>query len=148
MITIISYTKDKLPLQKKEIQYLIETVTKSEKVAVREVALVIVGTTRMRTLNKRYRKKDAPTDILSFQADDDEAWGDLILCPAYIEKKAREYNQSKKEAYTVLCIHGLFHLLGYDHSTESDFKRMLQKEVDVYRKVAKTLGIPSQRSDI
>ncbi len=148
MITVHNYTKRRIPLSHKEIEYLVESVRRMQRAPRKDLSVVIVGVKRMAKLNAQYRGQQKPTDILSFRADAENEYGDLIICPEYIEKKAREYNQPIKEAYAVLCIHGMLHLLGYDHETDRDFKKMFTQELVIYKRVAKKLRIAQVRSDL
>lgn len=148
MITVHNYTKRRIPLSRNDIECIVESVRRMQRVPHKDLSVVIVGLKRMATLNAQYRGKQKPTDILSFRSDDVGEYGDLIICPEYIQKKAREYNQPIKEAYVVLIIHGMLHLLGYDHETDRDFKQMLTQELAIYRKISKKLRIAQTRSDV
>jgi probable rRNA maturation factor len=115
-------------------------------------SLVIAGEQRMTTLNTTYRGKEGVTDILSFPSGESESgtmdWGDIILCPQYIDATFTKHGVSRKEHYTVLVIHGLLHLLGYDHHTNKEYVQMLTKELAVYKRVALRLRIPKERRDL
>ncbi len=96
----------------------------------------------IRHYNKQYRSKDVSTDILSFayhphikageriipKTEDDKNLGDLILAPAYIKKKAPEWDQPFDQRLRELLVHGICHLLGYDHETDADFEVMQKQE--------------------
>ena len=94
----------------------------------REVRLsvVFVGSARMRKLNAMWRHKDKPTDVLSFvlQKRQTKLSGEIILCPAVIQKK--EYGIPIRFDAKVehLLIHAILHLCGFDHQTDSDWKKM------------------------
>lgn len=148
MIIVHNYTKRRIPLSRNDIEYIVESVRRMQRVPHKDLSVVIVGVQRMTRLNVQYRGKQKPTDILSFRADAENEYGDLIMCPEYIEKKAREYNQPLKEAYAVLCIHGMLHLLGFDHETDRDFKKMFTQELAIYRKISKKLRIAQVRTDV
>lgn len=80
----------------------------------------------MRQYNKRYRGKDRPTDVLSFEAsaemkrDDPGYLGDLLLCVEYAAHEAHRRGISLEEELARLVIHGVLHLVGYDHATVRD----------------------------
>lgn len=100
--------------------------------------------------NAQYRNQDKPTDILSFSyhenlkpgkrikvtMPEDCNLGDLIICPTYIQKKAAEYEQSFEERLRILLVHGICHLLGYDHETDADYKKMQQLETKLLAQLA------------
>lgn len=81
--------------------------------------VTFVSKAKMRTLNKKFRGKNQPTDVLSFPALEIFArqghLGDLVICTDILEHQARELGHSTKKEIEVLIVHGLLHLLGYDH---------------------------------
>jgi probable rRNA maturation factor len=91
------------------------------------VSVVFVGAAKMRNLNKVYRKKDKATNVLAFPGGK-EALGEIVLCPLVIRKDALEYKISFTRTVSWMFIHGLLHLLGYDHKTTRQEQRMTQKE--------------------
>jgi probable rRNA maturation factor len=116
-----------------------------------DITVMFVSDKSMQEFNRQFRKIDKPTDILSFQAhdaiqpgkrivvahDDEKNLGDLILAPAYIQKDALQMNQSFDNRVRILLVHGICHLLGYDHETDADYKVMHKKE----QWLLKNLGI-------
>jgi rRNA maturation RNase YbeY len=74
---------------------------------------------KMKSLNRKFRGKDVPTDVLSFPALEIFArqghLGDLVICAPILEEQARRIGHSPKQELHVLLVHGLLHLLGYDH---------------------------------
>lgn len=84
----------------------------------------------MRAYNKQYRKKDRPTDVLSFEAsseikrDDPYDLGDILVCVEYARVQARRRGISTEEEVARLVIHGVLHLAGYDHATKRDESKM------------------------
>ena len=98
-----------------------------------EVAITLVSPSQIQALNKQFRKKDKPTDVLSFplwQAHPERPliyMGDLCLCPAVARRYAKELGHSLEQELKVLTVHGILHLCGYDHETnETDAKRMFR----------------------
>ncbi|WP_029608495.1 rRNA maturation RNase YbeY [Mycoplasma simbae] len=97
----------------------------------------IVDNNKIQKLNKEYRGKDYPTDILSFDFGQDELYdslpilpiGELIISHEKVEQQAQEFNHSIRREYCYLFAHGLVHLMGYDHETETD-KIEMDKIVD------------------
>ena len=103
----------------------------------------------IRNYNKNYRHKDKPTDILSFpyhqlkagdkikpQSDSDKNLGDLIISLEYVLKKAPEYGQTLETRMPILLVHGICHLLGYDHELDEEYKVMQRKENWLLKKIA------------
>lgn len=88
-----------------------------------DISIHCIGETKMRRLNRIFRGKDCPTDVLSFgdfgspkkgYAD----LGDVFLCIPYIRRQARRCLVSYEEELFRMCIHGILHALGYDHDTK------------------------------
>ena len=90
--------------------------------------VIIVSTEKIHELNKTYRNIDRPTDVISFALEDDETFvktdyrvlGDIYICLDKAKEQAIEYGHSFKREICFLSIHGLLHLLGYDHMTKED----------------------------
>ncbi|MGE0206334.1 MAG: rRNA maturation RNase YbeY [Candidatus Babeliales bacterium] len=103
--------------------------------------------------NKEYRHKDKPTDILSFpfypelkagerihaSAADEKNLGDLIISLEYVQKAAKELGVPFYKRMQVLLVHGICHLLGYDHIKDEDYKVMHKKELFLLKKLNTSL---------
>ena len=90
------------------------------------MTVAIVSDARVRALNRQYRKKDTPTDVLSFPAQERGFLGDVVIASGVAARQAREAGHSLAIEVRVLALHGLLHLLGYDH--ERDDGRMARLE--------------------
>ena len=90
------------------------------------MTVAIVSDARVRALNRQYRKKDTPTDVLSFPARERGFLGDVVIASGVAARQAREAGHSLAIEVRVLALHGLLHLLGYDH--ERDDGRMARLE--------------------
>lgn len=77
-----------------------------------EVSVALVGQKRIKELNKKYRKKDRPTDVLSFHCGD---FGEVVICPGEVRNNARKYHSTFEKELIRVLTHGIFHLLGYSH---------------------------------
>lgn len=82
----------------------------------------------IRKYNKKYRKKDAATDILSFPLGEEHDLGDIIISLERAQRDAGRQNRSFKEHLRVLLAHGIAHLLGFDHQTDEEHAEMQKKE--------------------
>jgi probable rRNA maturation factor len=96
------------------------------------LTIAIVADARVRTLNQRYRRKDAPTDVLSFPSDDKGYLGDVVIAAGVARRQARAAGHTLATELRVLALHGLLHLLGYDH--ERDDGRMARVEARLRRR--------------
>lgn len=101
-----------------------------------ELSLVVVGTRRSRTLNRRYLGHDYATNVLSFPAVSVGAvrqLGDIVICPAVLRREARAQGKSRRAHWMHLYVHGVLHLLGHDHERPAQARRMERREVSVLR---------------
>jgi len=105
----------------------------------------------IRSLNNKYRGIDKPTDVLSFslqegavkspEVENDKLLGDIIISVETAQRQANNLNHSMERELTVLLIHGLLHLTGYDHEEDTDYKIMryflfqviLTQKVNMYK---------------
>jgi len=99
-----------------------------------ELTIRVVNCKESQTLNKKYRNKNRPTNILSF-AGDDHYLGDLVICAPLVKKEAGEQNKPLMHHFAHLTIHGVLHLLGYDHHTKKQAKIMENLEVKILKKL-------------
>jgi probable rRNA maturation factor len=90
------------------------------------MTVVIVSDARVRALNRQYRKQDKATDVLSFPSEESGFLGDVVIASGVAARQAREAGHSLATELRVLALHGLLHLLGYDH--ERDDGRMARLE--------------------
>jgi len=104
-----------------------------------KVSLVLIKISEMRHLNKLYRKKDQATDILSFPINEGspipggcrEEIGDIFICPMFVRKK---YEKEYQPRMRHLFVHGVLHLLGFDHKRSADVDKMEKMERKILRR--------------
>jgi probable rRNA maturation factor len=82
------------------------------------MTVAVATDAKVRQLNRRFRHLDHATDVLSFPADDMEILGDVVIAKGVAGRQAREAGHSLEVELKVLALHGLLHLLGYDHDTD------------------------------
>ncbi len=103
-----------------------------------EIALILVDIDEIHKINKEYRHKDYPTDVISFESDDEEDEnyrGEIFLCVDKIYEQAKLYEHSNEREFAFLLVHGVLHLHGYDHMTEEDEKVMFAKQDEILNKL-------------
>ena len=115
-----------------------------------EVDVTIVDDEEIHALNREYRGMDKPTDVLSFALDEDmddsdepelvggpeeHLFGDIIISAETALRQAEEYGHGLEREMTYLAVHGMFHLLGYDHMTEAEKAEMRAKEEEALRAI-------------
>lgn len=110
------------------ISAIVDSLTK------KEIELIITDAHEMREINKEHRGIDKATDVLSFpyEAMPMIPLGSIVICREYIEQKAIEFGHTNDDEFALLFIHGLLHLLGYDH--EVDDGEMRQEEARLIQK--------------
>lgn len=101
-----------------------------------DVALRLVGEYEGRSLNRHYRGKDAPTNVLSFPAELPEGvklplLGDIVICAPVVQREARLQGKEVRAHFAHLTVHGVLHLLGFDHDDprEADLMENLEREI-------------------
>ena len=104
-----------------------------------DLSIAIVSDRRMRALNRQFRGKDAVTDVLSFPAESRGFMGDIVIAAGVSKRQARDAGHSAQTELRVLALHGLLHLLGYDH--EADDGRMARAEARLRRKAGLPEGL-------
>ena len=104
--------------------------------------ILFVDELRIQNLNKNYRNKDAPTDVLSFHYFEDFsdlnqtdiAW-EIVICENIMRNNAQEYKVPVLEEFYKIIIHATLHILGYDHENDKDHAEMKKLEEAIYAKV-------------
>lgn len=105
-----------------------------------EIVVRIVDEQESAELNEQYRHKSGPTNILSFPADLPEGielnlLGDLVICAPVLEQEALEQNKLLAHHWAHIIVHGVLHLLGYDHIDETEAELMENKEIAILNKL-------------
>ena len=123
----------------KELDKIIQFACKHMKVENPLLNIIIVDNEKIREINREYRNKDAVTDVISFAFEEvsDFEYSDIrFLGEIYISyercvSQAADYGHSVKREFCYLVVHGLLHLLGYDHMTDEDKKEMRTLEEEI-----------------
>lgn len=97
----------------------------------RALSVVFVNSVRIKELNKKYRKKNKPTDILSFEGDRD-CLGEMAICLSEVKRNAKQIKLNFKKELALVLIHGILHLLGYDHENKGLEARRMKKKEEYY----------------
>jgi|AJXC01.1.fsa_nt_gi conserved hypothetical protein TIGR00043 len=105
-----------------------------------ELLIRIVDKTEIQNLNKTYRHKNQPTNVLSFPSDlpieiDEEILGDVVICTDVVTDEAKAQNKTFDEHLTHMAIHGTLHLMGYDHIDETEASVMESLEIKILEKI-------------
>jgi probable rRNA maturation factor len=105
-----------------------EKVLKGENKSGTGLSVALVNEERMRELNKKYRRKNRVTDVLSFSYNDS---GEIVICPREVKKNVKKINSTFEKELARTLIHGILHLLGENHETSKlKAKKMEEKQED------------------
>lgn len=144
MQVIVRKTVNKVGVSDRYINDVVKRTLKETKNTACTVGVSVVGEMRMQTLNRTYRHKNYVTDVLSFVADDDflpgniqtdKDLGDIVICAKQIKRQAKEFGIPYKQEFTRMLVHGILHLLGYDHIKKRDAKVMLPMQENIVKKI-------------
>jgi probable rRNA maturation factor len=96
----------------------------------------VVGAARSRSLNARYRHKDKPTNVLSFSGpglspDGHHYLGELVICAPVVAREAVAHGKSPESHWAHMTIHGVLHLLGFDHERHAEARKMAAREIQI-----------------
>lgn len=109
-----------------------------------QVSLIIVDEKESQRLNKEFRGKDKPTNVLSFPMDmpadladdvDQLMLGDLVICASVVEAEAGQQNKLADAHWAHMIVHGMLHLQGYDHIEDSDADVMEAREIQYLKQL-------------
>lgn len=107
-----------------------------------EVSVIMVGEDEMAGYNRRYLDRSGPTDVISLPIEElvpgrppgssptgpPPLLGDVVIAPAFIRRQADELGSDFEDELALMVVHGILHLLGYDHASEEDAARMEERE--------------------
>lgn len=142
-----------VPLRRAPLRRAVELVRGVLGVQKFDLAVICVDNKNIQHINKTYREKNVPTDVLSFpyhenlkagempqpHFPDDYNLGDIFLGVEYIFQQCKE-NEDYYDLLTVTATHGLCHLLGFTHGTEAEWQKMYQREKQVLEELGQLMG--------
>lgn len=145
LIDIVDETGSVSEEMLKEVENLLQFAAEREGIQDQaEVSVTIVTNEDIQQINKEYRGKDTPTDVISFALEEEgegeveivgaeipPVLGDIIISADRTREQAEEYNHSFKRELGFLAVHGFLHLLGYDHMTKEEEEEMFTKQKDL-----------------
>lgn len=148
MIEINNLTTN--PVDEDFLKKIVSIVLEGEKIVKEvELSIALIGPGRMRKINRRYRGKNRVTDVLAFPESKIllekfkvgvvkkvQGLGEIVICLREVKKNAKRFNLSSEKELARVLIHGMLHLLGYDHEKAKEAKKIKEKE-DFY--LSKTL---------
>jgi probable rRNA maturation factor len=126
-MSVLVSNRQEFPVDEATLAALAERTLVAEGRPGVELSLSFVGEEEMADLHVRYMDEPGPTDVLSFPMDEDGLLGDVVVCPA----EAARNNPDIAAELRLLVVHGVLHLLGYDHEADDDRRAMWAKQ-DAY----------------
>lgn len=108
-----------------------------------ELTIRLVDYAESQALNRDFRGKDAPTNVLSFSAEDDDRLdydylGDLVICAPLVLDEASQQNKTADAHWAHLVVHGVLHLQGHDHESEEQAEKMEAIEIEILQSLGHT----------
>ena len=107
----------------------------------KEIVVVLVDGREMKRLNRLYRGKNYATDILSFGSEDPASLGEMVICMTTIRAQSRRTGLSERGELGYMLVHGVLHLLGYDHMTAADEAVMFPLQDALYSLLERRVGL-------
>jgi probable rRNA maturation factor len=144
MINLIFVNESEISMPKKFVTqwtHQIETELQKRKILKKnknpiDLTIVFLDPPRAKKLNFEFRKKSYATDVLSFQGLDKTTLGDLVICPQVIKKQSKEHQLSFQNELGYMILHGILHLLGYDHEkSKKEAQIMFKIQDSVFEKL-------------
>jgi len=140
MIEINNLTTN--PVDGDFLKKVVSIVLEGEKIVKEvELSIALIGPGRMRKINRRYRGKNRVTDVLAFPeskillekfkvgvAKKVQGLGEIVICLREVKKNAKRFNSSSEKELARVLIHGMLHLLGYEHEEAKEAKKIKEKE--------------------
>jgi len=126
-LEINNLTPDKI--DKRFLKEFAERILKFVKIKIPEISLVLVCDARMKSLNKKYRKRNKVTDVLAFD------YGEIIICLPQARRQAKELGHSLKDELKILLIHGILHLAGFNDETKASYKKMMATQEKIFKSI-------------
>jgi len=120
----------KILLKESELSKIVQEVFKETKLT-KNINIRFISEGAIRALNKKYRKNDTPTDVLSFNYGSES---DIVVAPRQVQK-LKDNNETMEDAIKLTLIHGVLHSLGYDHESESDRIEMRKIERIIKKRI-------------
>lgn len=132
MKVYVNYNNKKWKQFKIDFEKIANSVFKNQRA---EVSITLIDDKEIHKLNRKYRNIDKPTNVLSFELDDDILLGDIYISLDTVTREAKDANISVAEHTAHMVVHGVLHLLGYDHLNNYEAKIMESKEIAILKKL-------------
>ncbi|QRN41278.1 MAG: rRNA maturation RNase YbeY [Neisseriaceae bacterium] len=135
-LTVDNVSGFEIPSYERFFNWIFEAM--SEECSYATIGLLLCGVSQARYYNRVYRDKDYATNILSFPLalhEESRLRGDLIICPEVVQREAHEQNKILRSHYAHLLVHGVLHLMGYEHVEDDEAEVMESKEISILHRM-------------
>ena len=119
-----------VPVRKDFLKRVARKVLEDKKTKCQDLSIVLVKPEKIKELNKKYRKKNRPTDVLSFKYNDNS--GEIVICPEEVKKNAKKFSSNFKKESAKVLIHGILHLFGLDHEVSKRKAKAMEEKQNYY----------------
>lgn len=119
-------------VDKKFFTGVAKIVLKGENRVREKISLAFVNKEEIKKINKKFRHKNKPTDVLSFLINEKQYLGEIIICPEVVKENAKKYKTTVKQEMMKVFIHGILHLLGYEHEKTKKEAEIMEKKQEKY----------------
>lgn len=107
----------------------LKSLPRASKASRGEISVVLIGDSKIKELNKKYRKRNKVTDVLAFD------YGEIFICLPRAKKQAKKLGHSLEKELAILLIHGILHLAGYDDRIKKDYNKMAKKQEQIWQEI-------------
>jgi len=119
-------------VDKKIFSTVAKKVLLGENRGTKTLSLAFIDKEEIKKLNKKFRKKNKATDVLSFELKEKEYLGEIIICPEIVKENAKKYGISTREEMIKVFVHGILHLCGYEHEKSEKQAEIMEKKERIY----------------
>ena len=125
-------------VKKSYLKKVVRTVLKGEEKKDSYLSIAFIGALRMKKLNNKYLKRNYPTDVLVFLEKETypeiNNLGEIVICLQVVKRNAKKFNLTFEKELSKVLIHGVLHLLGYDHEKSAKKAKEMEKKENYYLK--------------
>ncbi len=114
------------------LKRIAEIVLKGEKQAEKRLSIALVDQKKIRELNKKYRRKNRTTDVLAFPGNKEAGLGEIVICSREVKENVKRFSSVFEKELARVLIHGILHLLGYDHEKDKRLAERMRKKEEYY----------------
>jgi probable rRNA maturation factor len=119
-------------VDKKSFSQVAKKVLLGENRETETLSLAFVSKAEIKKLNKKFRNKNKPTDVLSFLINENDYLGEIVICPEIVKENAKKYGEAVKKEMLKVFVHGILHLCGYDHEKSKKNAELMEKKQEKY----------------